>query len=131
MGCDAVGQQLGEQDIQSLRVPDHSSVEQFLQKVSDPQVLCLSRSVIFVGQLVIYVFGPNRNRYHDLSLYLTKLIHEVELATWVDGRPLQNAMVDHLKDCIAHCLELAGVESVRDDLSAGFVGGLCRLCPEE
>ena len=40
-------------------------------------------------------------------------------------------MVDHLKDDITHCLELARVESVRDDLPAGFVGGLCRLSPEE
>ena len=39
--------------------------------------------------------------------------------------------MDYLEDDIAHRLELACVESVRDDLSEGFVGGLCRLCPEE
>ena len=80
MGCDAVRQQLCEQDIYGLRVPDHSSVKQLLQEVSDPQILYLSRCIIFEGQLVIDILGPDRHRYHDLPLYLTKLIHKVELA---------------------------------------------------
>ena len=77
MRRDAVRQQLCEQDIYSLRVPDHSSVKQRLQEVSDPHILCLSRCVVFVGQLVIGVLGPDGSRYHDLSLYLTKLIYKV------------------------------------------------------
>ena len=80
MGCDAVRQQLCEQDIYSLGVPDYSSIKQLLQEVSDPQILYLSRCIVFEGQLVVDVLGSDGNRYHDLALYLTKLINKVELS---------------------------------------------------
>ena len=67
---------------------------------------------MFEQQFLFAMFFSERDSEDDLPLNVHHLVDHVNLAVGVQSWPLEEPLVDHFKDGVAHRLELATVEGM-------------------
>lgn len=130
-GRDIVREQLSEEQVQSLHVAHYSILQDHTKELAQRKHLCLTSLVVLERQLLLGIFFSKGDGKDELPLDLHQFVDQVDLAARVQSWPLEESLVDHLKDGIAHRLQLASVESVGDDLTSWLVRRVLALRPDE